>query len=168
MQMIFGSSAAPVADIDVLNLSGTALAPNSQAHAAVFPEQSNVEWLIGCVQVSSISVEKGQIQSDGWKGADARTYVSVDSGTDWEIPNDFSVNYWIRATLESGSAPTVSSGMDTWLTLAPGGANRAWRWSRSAQGTLTGVIKLEIATDSDGNDIVATGYYEGSPSVIVI
>ncbi|KKN01932.1 hypothetical protein LCGC14_1122830 [marine sediment metagenome] len=155
MQMIFGSSAAPVADIDVLNLSGTAESPRMVTQDSTPIAQA--EWLVGVKQVTATSIEKGQIQSAGY--ASVPSYSSFDTSTDWVIPNDFDVNYYIRATYESGSSPTAGSGLGSWLSLVPEGAARSWKWRRSSPGSITGVIKLEIATDLAGTDIVATGYY---------
>jgi len=70
--------------------------------------------------------------------------------------------YYIRATLDSGVAPSTGPALNTWLSLA---SSRAWVWSQSGLGTTEGTLKIEIASDALGTDIVATGYYEGSAEV---
>lgn len=169
MQMIFGSSKAPVADIDVLNLSGTEGTPKSVSKTSVNPSSSvQAGWLVAANTISLLSIEKGEIQAAGWLLWDTPSYASDNSSTDWVIPHDFDATYYVRATLVAGSNPLMSSGMDVWLSLVPEGANREWRWLQSVEGEITGTIKLEIASDSDGNDVLATGYYKATATYVVV
>ena len=168
MQMIFGSSAAPIIVQDSLNLSGTLESPETVTKLFAFSGFANAEWNVGCVQVPLNSIEKGEVQSAGWANIQTPIYASNNPSTAWIIPHDFDVNYYIRATLEVGIDPDLSSGMDVWLSLVPEGSNRAWRWSRGTEGTNAGTIKLEIASDSEGEDIVTTGYYRGVATKISI
>ncbi len=165
MQMIFGSSKAPSGDIDVLNLSGTSSSPRVKLNVEPFGGESAVSWLIGCNDAPNESILSGQVQSSGVGAGDTPNYASVDTSTDWVIPIGFVVTYYVRATLVASSAPTEGSGLDTWLTLAPSGANRLWTWRQSVSGTLKGTLKIEIATDSLGANIVATGHYRGTATV---
>jgi len=166
MQMIFGSSKALVADLDVLNLSGTQASPQNKEFTALEPRTATVAWLFGCNDAPVNSILSGQTQ---FTAHDDLTftpqYISVNTATDWVIPIGFSITYYIRATLDSGDAPTSGDLLGVWLSLAPGGANRVWTWLRVNLGNHTGVLKIEIATDSAGTDIVATGYYRAKPEV---
>lgn len=161
MQMIFGSSAAPLIDQDALHLSGTLESPETVTKLFAFSGFANAEWNVGCIQVPLNSIEKGEVQSAGWSNIQTPIYASNNPSTDWIISHDFDVNYYIRATLVADIDPNLGSGMDVWLSLVPEGSNRAWRWSRGTVGTNAGTIKLEIATDAEGEDIVTTGYYRG-------
>lgn len=92
------------------------------------------------------------------------------------INNPSPVNdYWIRASsvnfsgiptgLSGGSAPgTLGTGSATWYKLTGnGGSNRLWAWidyrDNGSYGNVRSDFKVEIATDANGNNIVATGYY---------
>jgi len=86
-----------------------------------------------------------ELQSDG----DVQTQegaVSTDVG-DWITPKVNMANYEVRATLSSGTNPTVGSdAMNTWLSLA---TSRNWLNQRNTVGTLTSVILVEIRRASD-------------------
>ncbi len=165
MQVLLGSSQAPASAQDTFGLSGTLIAPRVQTDERSAGNQANVEWLMGCVAVGGESIVKGEIQKAGYLGGVNPSFVSQDSTTDWVIPHDFSNTYYVRATLSSGSNPTSSSGMDTWLSLVSEGANRSWRWKRDSVGTIEGVIKIEISDDANGDNIVATGFYKATVTV---
>lgn len=99
-----------------------------------------------------------KIQADNWTDFSDQ-YFSVGG-----VAEDPQQDLWIRATLDAGDAPT-SGTLGTWIKIAGGGAGaHTWSWSNSAApvSTVEGDIKLEIATDSGGSNIVATGYYRGS------
>lgn len=168
MQMIFGSSKAPVADIDVLNLSGTSESPTTKTLQVIGDDRTGaVTWLIGCIDVGGYpSIVSGEIQSSGVADGGAESFTSVDVSTDWVIPKGFDVTYYALATLDSGSSPTSGSGVGTWLSLVPDGANRSWTWNKVGLGVFRGTLKLEIATDALGADIVATGYYKADIEII--
>ncbi len=72
-------------------------------------------------------------------------------------------DYWIRATVDAGSTPGGSA-VGSWLKLTgSGAANRSWDWTKTlpGAGTVSGTLRIEIATDAAGSNIVATGYYRG-------
>lgn len=70
--------------------------------------------------------------------------------------------YWIRATNNSGTDPDTGPALSTWHALS---TTREWTWTRSSIGTTSGSIKVEIASDSGGTNIVATGYYGGQVTI---
>lgn len=70
---------------------------------------------------------------------------------------------WVRSSANAGSRPTSGSALDTWLQVV-GGLLRAFYWDEGF-GSYTGSEKFELATDSGGVTIVATGYYGGTATV---
>ena len=139
---------------EVITLSGTTGSPISYTDVGEDPGNASVTWIFetdGEVQVLRL------IESDF-------QYATGVQWSDWQpTPGQ---DYWIRATNNAGSNPTGGSGLGTWLKVAgSGSSNRSWVWFRATVGTTTGSIKVEIATDSGGTDIVATGYYEGAAQV---
>lgn len=62
-------------------------------------------------------------------------------------------NYWVKATLTSGPAPTGGNVTGTWLQM---NANRAWSLSRSTSGESITVLSIQLASDSLGTTVVAT------------
>lgn len=71
------------------------------------------------------------------------------------------ITYYVRATLDTGTAPSGAA-LNTWHALT---TTRVWTWSQSGDGANSGTIKVDIASDSGGLDIVATGYYRGVATV---
>lgn len=166
MQMIFGSAKAPAGVQDVLSLNGTSPSPILKTQLSTTPREASASWLIGCNDAPINSIISGEVQGAAFDDLALAQYVSDNVSTDWVIPKAFVITYYVRATLDAGSNPTAGSAMDTWLTLVPSGANRSWTWLQVGVGVITGTLKLEIATDSDGNDIVATGYYKARAEVL--
>lgn len=77
---------------------------------------------------------------------------------------------WIRATLLSGTSPNGGNSLNTWHQVTGAmGVTRAWAWTRTAvgdgAGTTTGSLTVEIATDSGGSNVVATGTYTGESEI---
>ena len=71
---------------------------------------------------------------------------------------------YIRATLDSGDTVTTGT-LNTWQILS---SDRLWTWNYSGvPDTVDGTLKIEIATDSGGSNIIATGYYRGRAIVDV-
>jgi len=74
-----------------------------------------------------------------------------------------SQTYYIRATSHSGISlsSTYSSSINTWNALSSSHYFRYFIAGPSNNfGSTTGVMKIEIASDSIGSNILATGYYE--------
>lgn len=97
----------------------------------------------------------GSINGTGSNGA---------SGDNWFMPNETGIgsSYWIRATLSSGSTPNNGNpGIGTWLQL---NTTRTWGYSSGGGtiGTRTGTLLFQIASDSGGTNIVASGSFDFS------
>lgn len=68
--------------------------------------------------------------------------------------------YYIRATTDIGDLPDSGTSLNVWFSLA---STRSWWWTAGPGFDIsTGTLKIEIARDSGGTDIVATGYYGGT------
>ena len=75
---------------------------------------------------------------------------------------------WIRATLDADDAPTTGT-LNVWLKCAGATSSaRTFTWEYSGvPDFLQGDLKFELATDSGGSNIVATGYYRGRAEIII-
>jgi hypothetical protein len=103
---------------------------------------------------ADISIDNnGGFSTSGSGGVSTIDTISADS---WFFPEATGVgnNYWVRATLTGGSAPSSGSGTGTWLALS---SNRSWANSQSVIGTRTSTLLLEIAADAAGTIIVNSG-----------
>lgn len=151
---------------DVVELHGTSGTPIEATHTAIDPSDAIVSWLVAGLTAGGSSIEKGEIQKDTRDVGDAASYVSVDTGTDWIIPHNFSGTYYVRATLDADSAPTTGT-LGTWLAVVADTNNVFWSWSQTTIGNITGTIKLEISNDISGVPLLATGFYKGTAIVDV-
>lgn len=76
----------------------------------------------------------------------------------WYISSDPTVaatTHYVRATVTAGALTSGTTG--TWLATS---TDREWSCYKSTAGTASATVKLEIATDSGGTNIVATGYFD--------
>lgn len=73
-------------------------------------------------------------------------------------------DFWVRATLNSGTLDGFNSGTGTWLALS---TSRQWAVLRpsSSAGEDTADIDLDIATDASGSNIIASANYLLSATV---
>jgi hypothetical protein len=80
---------------------------------------------------------------------------SEDVPTGWGSPTGGSPgnNYWIEYHLNSGSGVTSSPGVDTWLQLS---SARNFVHAHTGTGSISGVWRFRIASDSGGSNILAT------------
>ncbi len=169
MGLILGGTIVAVkggAQEDV-SLAGTAMSPRTVFFLEEIPNVGIAQWLFAGTSFAPSSVERGDAQKAGFRNGVQATYTSDSPATTWIVPKDFQGTYYIRATLEADTAPnsTGSASLNTWIQIVNGGSNVIWGWQRGTLGTVTGTIKVEIATDSQGNDIVATGYYKGTVTI---
>ena len=140
-------------------LGGTSGSP-LQVNTTQFGSQLALcEWTFGAT--TSGSITRGKVQKDGRYDGQARSMTTVSS---WVIPNDFQEGpYYIRATdHDGGDMPTDGDALGVWHSLTNGGSNRFFTWINPSTGFSfqSGTIKVEIATDALGANIVATGYYK--------
>lgn len=105
--------------------------------------------------IPSVSVTVKADGSIAVSGIDQDGGAGSTSGGGWYSPTTAGIGsgYWVRMTLLSGTAPGTSPGLGTWLQLS---SDRQWGWSRASNGSTTATVKIEIATDSGGTNIVAT------------
>lgn len=73
----------------------------------------------------------------------------------WYTPTTVGIgsNYWVRMTLNSGDAFTTGT-VGSYLQLS---SSRAWTLQEAVIGTKTNSCTIQIATDSGGANVVASG-----------
>lgn len=141
------SAAAPAA-AEVITLSGTTGSPNANSTIKLDPTDADCSWIFNT---------DGTIDKVSTTGT-----AQFQAGVEWCSDSPPTGSYWLRATSYSGSSPTTGT-LGSWLALT---STRTFQWYQSVVGTTgVGVIKVEIATDSGGSTIVATGYYQGNATV---
>ena len=142
----YGVDTTSAAGGDTRTLSGSSGSPNAAVALKIAPTDATASWTF---------------KADGtvWKTGTTGT-SQFQSGTEWcdQTPT---ATYWIRATSNSGSAPT-SGTLNSWLLL---NSDRTWAWTETGIGITAGSVKIEISTTYNGTAIVATGYYSGEAQV---
>lgn len=130
----------------LVELSGTSGAYNQSSAIATSGQVANAIW--------SFNSGGGVIKSDGVSATGTEDFRP---GVEW-YPGTPDITYYIRATLMSGTTPTGGT-LGSWLALS---SNRSWNLIKAGpgSGTLVSYLKIEIARDSGGATIVATGYYQ--------
>ena len=75
----------------------------------------------------------------------------------WFAPTEVGIGaaYWIRLTVTSGDGPNSGDSTGAWLSLS---VTRTWSWTVTSNsgGLRSGVVTVQIATDSAGSNIVAS------------
>lgn len=137
-------SAATQAGPEIITLSGSSGTPNSAT----------------CVQPSGTARAGWRFQTDGSLDRNNCAVYST-FGNEWSNKNPPGT-YYIRGQLDSGSNPTSGPTLGNWHVLT---TEREWEWTQSSTGSNTGTLQIDIATDSGGTNIVATGYYEGDAEI---
>ena len=157
MSIMHGQSTIMKATVvaEVITLSGSSGSPNTSTDT----EQSPTNALSGWRFYATGRVMR--VVSD--------TYTNFNLNTEWSsFYPDVTKDYWLRATTDSGDAPNLGSALSTWHVLQGAGeaTYRNFEWLEDSdpptEATTSGTIKVEIATDSGGSNIVATGYYKGT------
>jgi hypothetical protein len=115
----------------------------------------------GNIEASSLSpataTASATIESTGAWTATASPLQNIDTitGDRWFGPgNAVGANYWVRATLTAGTAPTGGSGTGTWLQLS---SARSWSKTQSTIGSTSSTLLIEVATDAGGVNVVCSG-----------
>lgn len=89
----------------------------------------------------------------------------------WYENKSYTETFWLKATQSGlaapGEAPATGYNLDEWYDISLGNhpaGGPFWYWAADAVGTVTGMIKVEIARDNLGTPgtVVATGYYSGN------
>lgn len=148
-------AAAGAGGTEFITLSGTTGAPNEAGDSAIDPADARAGWYF---------------RTDGTVDRFSNGVLTqFQAGSEWSnFQPTPGTDYWIRATLNNGTAPNIGSSLTTWHRLSgTGEADRDWQWEQTTIGQfLTDSVKVEISTDSGGSTIVATGYY-GISDVLV-
>lgn len=110
----------------------------------------------------SDAVAGWKFKSDGtlFKTNVSGTYnTQFNPGTEWCNTSPGST-YYIRATITSGSLGNGSDSDNVWLALT---IDRTFQCVDTTAGGAPAIFsaKIDIATDSGGSNIIATGYYSG-------
>lgn len=110
----------------------------------------------GAAAVSVAFQADGSIALTRTESVQSTTYAS------WYDANEAGIGagYWIRATLQSGSAPSSGLVLGTWYQLS---AERSWTYTTTTTGainTRAGRLLFEISSDSAGSAIVCSGSYD--------
>ena len=134
---------------DVISLSGTTGSPNYYEDVG-----GGFPYVAFNVKDINDPTYPGELWVIRILGSDVRI------GSEWCASPPTGSTYWVRGTAISGTSPTGSA-LNTWLDLADTTININFIWQQLTVGSKGGVIKLEIADDSAGSNILATGYYEG-------
>ena len=128
-------------------LSGTSGSPNVDSDFAIHPSTAQAGWTF---------ISTGDLTRVSGAAHNKPEWYGQPGETTHETPDQ---TYYIRATNESGDNPDSGPALNTWHSLG----TRQWYWSASGGFDLSqGTLKIEIATDSGGTNIIATGYYRGS------
>jgi len=86
-------------------------------------------------------------------------------GCNWCSNNPPNGNYWVRMSVHTGATtqdrpdPTFSDDLNVWLSFDGSVGNVLAKWSVGFQQFANGSIKVEISDQSNGSNIIATGYY---------
>lgn len=126
------------ASADGVTLSGTTGSPNMIIKTEQEPD-ATATW---------------RFETDGTVLKDG---VQFQSGIQWHADQPSPPEgYYIRAQANAGHEPSGGAGLNFWLSLDS--VDRQWIWSAPVANIL-GSIKVDIATDAAGANIVQTGYY---------
>lgn len=137
----------------VVTLSGSSGTPNTSVCIDADPNDTTAGWLFNT---------NGSVQR---YNGNPPVLVGFQVGVEWISASPL-IDYWIRFTTESGDAANGGDSLGIWHQVGGAGAsNRSVLWEQTVIGTRAGTAKVEIATDSGGSTIVATGYYSGSAEV---
>ena len=152
-----------------VNLSGTSNSPNTDFSFSLIDNVSDVSagWKFktdGTLECTLLNGQAfGRTSNTTWAGTN-EWYDSTEAGS--ESPGQ---GYWIRASQTSGGSANAaldagSAALDQWLPLrnASGSAERTWSITNDQVGASnikSSYLKIEIALDASGTNIVATGYY---------
>jgi hypothetical protein len=132
-----------------------ALAAQEQAAESLAPDTYNAGSAVGAlfIGVGTASAEV-KYNNNGTKERRINGGSYVGNGN-WYSPTTASIGdtHWVRFTKVSESGATISGTFGSWLQL---NSSRSLSISTSS-GEASGVIIIELSTDSSGTPIVATG-----------
>lgn len=147
---------------ETVTLLGTAGAPiiRNEFGFSESGETYHIQFNLCSVTSAPNSLTRGKMEKAGYKEGISAVFTEIH---DWVTPNDYQEGpYYVRLTAFADTAPDFSSHAvngTTWHDMT--GTNVYFGWSHNGPIIREGVVKVEIATDSGGSNIVATGYYRG-------
>lgn len=153
MPWLLGALAPRFGISEVVTLSGTSGSPNVSVETR--PE-------------SQTAVASWDFRTDGSIFYRASQSLVEWTNTDEWLPTAPTKTYYLEAVVDSGDAPTTGTvGAGVWQSLA---IQRLWTWevSGTTGATYEGTIRIRISDQSDGSNILATGYYRGSANIFGI
>jgi hypothetical protein len=133
---------------EVITLSGTPSSYNS-----VVGEAQGIDALAGWKFKSDGTVFRTNLPGTLYN-------IQFNAGTEW-CNTTPSQTYYLRCTVEAGSLGGSSSNENIWLALT---SDRTFEVVDTTAGfsPVTVQMKIEIASDSGGSNILATGYYQAT------
>ncbi len=150
------------------NLTGTSGSPTNRSQSSLDPADARVRWVI-CGATGANNTTKGRVMYDTYDAGDAVSFTTEHS---WVVPNAGWTTMYVRLTDNgsSGSATLtpISHAIDgtTWHTITEDSTTVGWTVGLdSVESSAYYDVKVELATDSGGSNIVATGYYRGTVTV---
>lgn len=138
---------------EVITLSGSTGSPNTAVDFAISTNDAEVRWFFN----SDGTVDRLKLQ-----GSDV---FEIFGPAQWCNQTPVG-DYWLRFTHNAGDAANVGNSSGSWLAMTSN-LSQGWQETTNGFATHSGSSKVEIATDSGGSNIVATGYYGGTAEVEV-
>ena len=137
---------------DTISLSGTTGSPNTSLDFAISTNNAEVRWFFNT---------DGTIDRIKLQGTDVYEILAPQwcAGTP-------SISYWMRFTHNAGDTANVGQSSGSWISMVSN-IGQGWLETQDGFATYSGSSKVEIATDSGGSNIVATGYYGGTAEIEV-
>lgn len=129
-----------------ITLTGTSPSPNVSANTPQATGTAGWRWNVdGTVDKNDNGV---------WSAWDTDPEEWTGNG---QNPLD---DLWIRFTLDAGeAADSITPAVGTWGKLS-GSSETAASFTGTTTSSQTGTYQVDIATDSGGTNIIATGYYQ--------
>ena len=145
-------------------VSGFSLGGGSKLHIALDPADGNVIWYVTGNTAGSSGQTKGYVQKDGYDSGDAITLANHEA---WTTPLAGWGTMYVRLSDTGAVSPTASSHAvdgSTWHTMTEDTTQIWWRTTATGAIVQVSTVLVELATDSGGTNIVASGSYTSTVS----
>lgn len=138
---------------DVVTLSGSSGTPNTSSDFAISTDNASVYWQFNTDgTVDRIKTQQSDV-------------FDIFPGVQW-CNQSPTIDYWIRFTHNAGDASNFGNSSGSWIAMTTA-VGQGWQETTNGFAETSGSSKVEIATDSGGSNIVATGYYGGTANIEV-